>query len=365
MSISKSTSKPPFIKAAESTTDGYEAAIRHFNTFANANGLNSFETTKYRDVTEALFDKFCEYLYKATYTKDGEVTNYSIGAASQYLSGVFMKFKRKFSAHPLMSENINPKCNAPNWYLDIRRNFVKMMFDRIVERGEKVQTKSTRMTNEMLQRICDCLLKMNTDQSVNSRMHYVAAMQSCGRTLEASVASWKQSEWNFLENCLETDWSQVKVAAQKLLMFFNNYESIYQIDFFHAMACMWFIGAGTLEEGDEDYWMFPALVAANDPGREINTTLKSMVVGSTSCRRSSEHYVVGLTDDYSGTSFRNGCINTVLALPYCTMSHVVCLSGHDKKKLCAVFEYTEALPHMVVTAANVVNINPIENRRVK
>jgi hypothetical protein len=72
---------------------------------------------------------------------------------------------------------------------------------------------------------------MNTDQSVTSRTHFVAAVQSCGRTLEATVASWKNSNWNYLENCLETDLSQIKVAAQKLLTFFNNYDSIYQIDF--------------------------------------------------------------------------------------------------------------------------------------
>jgi hypothetical protein len=304
MASSKSVTRSPFVKAAESTTAGYDAAIKHFNIFAAANGYDAFENIKSRDMTEALFDKFCEYLYNATYIKDGEETNYSIGAASQYLSGVFMKFKRKFTHHSLMTENINPKSNAPNWYLDIRRNFVKMMCDRIIERGEKLQTKSTRMTNEMLQRICDCLLKMNTDQSVNSRTHFVAAMQSCGRTLEATVASWKNSEWNYLENCLETDWSQIKVAAQKLLMFFNNYDSIYQIDFFHAMACMWFLGAGTLDEGDDDFWMFPALVSSNDPGRDINTTLRSIAAGSTISRRSSDHCVVGLTDDYSGSQMR-------------------------------------------------------------
>jgi hypothetical protein len=161
-----------FLQPSKSTTVGHGVAMKHFNTFAKENGLNNFDSFKYKDVNEALFDQFCRYIFEATYKKDGEDVHYAVGVASQYFSGIFTNFKKKFPNHQLFVKDIHPKLNVPNWYLNMRRNFVKLLSDRIILKGDKLQTKCTAMTNEMLRRICDRLLHLNTEQDIDTEQEY-------------------------------------------------------------------------------------------------------------------------------------------------------------------------------------------------
>jgi hypothetical protein len=157
------------------------------------------------------------------------------------------------------------------------------------------------------------------------------------------------------------DMSMEKVSAQKLLYMFADYKDWSVCPFF-MLALYRISGNGKrhfTSGAEDDHWIFPNLALACDPVRKMNSTLRSLVSTDNNCSPS----VPGLTNDYTGTGFRIGSINTILGHPSCDIKHAVMRSGHDHKNACSVFEYMYAQPALVATAGRALQEYPSATNR--
>jgi hypothetical protein len=88
----------------------------------------------------------------------------------------------------------------------------------------------------------------------------------------------------------------------------------------------------------------------------MNATLRQLTPGDARAKPGTT--VLGLTDNYTGTGFRIGSINTITAHPDCEFKHAVMRSGHDHTNICAVFEYSIAHPHLVALSGRALQKYP-------
>jgi hypothetical protein len=118
---------------------------------------------------------------------------------------------------------------------------------KAIENGEKIQPNKAASCGRELLIDCSAHLRINTVESIEYRAENVCAWLSCGRTAEATLATYNLASWNFDEDALHTDWSMEKVASQKMLLFYSDAEGCYEIDFYHFyhnLFCYWLVGNG-------------------------------------------------------------------------------------------------------------------------
>lgn len=339
----------------QSTRNGLNAAMRCFATFLIEKQLSE-------EICNCdLFENFADYLLK---------TNYSLGTMVQYLSGVFNSLKKKYPKLDIWMWDTN-RDNVPKWYIKLRNKIRRTVSSKVMEAGEKLQKKSEPIGRNMLSLIAQALLLRNDVDCVEMRADFNMDFNSCGRTGEIATSSYGTAFWDDVQQTLKTDWSMEKVCGQKLLYVYADYDS-YLPCVFHSIACMMICGNGNRHYLDmpkeERHWMFPNMAMHGDPVSKMNSTLRMLVAPATTSvsndNDKSIYYVQGLTNHYTGTSFRTGSINTVMANYYCEVKHAVMRSGHDHTNICSVFEYMHALPEMVATAGKVLSHYPDPTKQV-
>lgn len=166
-----------------------------------------------------------------------------------------------------------------------------------------------------------------------------------------STASYGTSFWDDVENTLKLDLSMEKVSNQKLLYMFADYNEWTACTFF--MLALYRISGNcerfTRSSIVDEHWIFPHLVLTADHVRKMNLTLRQLTPQSDNQSKPGTT-VLALTDNYTGTGFRIGSLNTITAHQDCDFKHGVMRSGHDHTKMCDLFEYSIAHPHLVALA---------------
>jgi hypothetical protein len=183
------------------------------------------------------------------------------------------------------------------------------------------------------------------------------------RTGEVATLSYGTCFWDEIEHGLKLDMSMEKVSSQKLIYMFADYED-WRVCPMFMLALYRISGNGRrhiTSSIEDDHWMFSHLSMAADPVRKMNSTLRAITtkptppIGSKGSSKSTQisgkaKIVQGVDENYTGTSFRIGSINTIINHDDCDYKHAVMRSGHDYSSMCAVFEYTLVSPHLVSTA---------------
>ena len=105
------------------------------------------------------------------------------------------------------------------------------------------------------------------------------------RTGEMSTASYGTCFWDDVENTLKLDLSMEKVASQKLLYMFADFEDWTACPFF--MLALYRI-CGNCERfprtsNVDEHWIFPHLVLT-DPVRKMNAILRQLTLGDTKAK---------------------------------------------------------------------------------
>ena len=125
------------------------------------------------------------------------------------------------------------------------------------------------------------------------------------RTGEMSTASYGTCFWDDIENTLKLDLSMEKVANQKLLYMFADFNEWTACPFFMLALyrisgnCQRFTRSSIVDE----HWIFPHLVLT-DPVRKMNATLRQLVPQN-GHQSQPGTTVLGLSDQYTGTGFSN------------------------------------------------------------
>ncbi len=93
-----------------------------------------------------------------------------------------------------------------------------------------------------------------------------------------STASYGTCFWDDVEHTLKMDLSMQKVANQKMLYMFADYQDWAACPFF--MLALYRISGNcerfTRNSNLDEHWMFPHLVQSSDPVRMMNSTLRSL-----------------------------------------------------------------------------------------
>jgi hypothetical protein len=300
-------------------------------------------------VNAKLFEDFADYLLNHSEPA------YAYGTMVQYISGAFNSIRDRYPQLQLWTQTQVPNANgfAPKWYVNVRRKILRTKVSKCVADGDKLQEKSEPIGRSLVAEIAKCLMKQDDNHSIEMRAAYCANFHCCGRTGEIATASYGTSFWDDVIGTLKTDWSMEKVSEQKLLYLFPDY-SDYRICVFHSIACLMICGNGRrhyiASESLDSHYMFANLAYSNCPVSVMNKTLKSMVMDK---NKPDQLFAEGLTDDHTGTGFRIGSINHIIANQHCDYKHAVMRSGHDSKHLCAIFEYMFAMPSLVCIAGRV------------
>ena len=107
-----------------------------------------------------------------------------MGTILQYVSGVFNVLKKDFPHLPLWKEDLvstgNSRELVPRWYRTIRDNSNRIVCHRLIENGEKIQSKSEPIGRNLLKQLSLALLIRGDTDSVAMATNFVWEYSTCG-----------------------------------------------------------------------------------------------------------------------------------------------------------------------------------------
>ncbi len=97
------------------------------------------------------------------------------GTILQYLSGVYIVLKTSHLRLPLWQENlvITENSSVPQWYNTLRGNISRIVTNRVIQSGEKLQNKSEPIGRNLLIQMTLALLARNDLESVEMATTFV------------------------------------------------------------------------------------------------------------------------------------------------------------------------------------------------
>ena len=164
--------------------------MSHYKSFLLSKSIN---THLEDSISSQLFEGFSIYLTEFKRTRissaandpDSPEENYSLGTVHQYISGVFNVLKQNNPQLPLWQHDLVPTGTkgefVPRWYRTIRENIARRICNRVIQNGEKIQTKSEPIGRNLLTQMTLALMNRNNLDAVEMATTFVWDFSSCGR----------------------------------------------------------------------------------------------------------------------------------------------------------------------------------------
>lgn len=185
-----------------STKSRDKTAMNHFNRFAAASAIPSFDAMRLEDFTSDTIANFADYMIRVAKVKS---YNTIIG----YISSMKNLFERdtrfKHSFHNIVTDAE---------YGDLRKNVSKHYNRQSVITGVPVQQSSPPMTEKDLEILCKIMFQRDSDMSIHDRCLLIWQWQSIGRVSETSNLKFTDIEFLDKTTCFKVNMSRSKTATQ-------------------------------------------------------------------------------------------------------------------------------------------------------
>jgi len=200
------------------------------------------------------WEEFGTYLAKFAMKKDEDLLMWGAAKVNLTQAKVYFERNERYSGNQIWIDQ--------KWYSDIRDAVEKTILHRCVELGIPLVEKADPVGRELMRDMCDAYMKRGTSEDFQWRAATLTTFLAVGRAGEVAFSSYNLARWNTVYNCLFLEWSEIKTNAQKPMNFFPDAEHM-ELDFYHAMACYFIVGAGsssiTSSEDMVQDWIFPFL----------------------------------------------------------------------------------------------------------
>ena len=164
----------------KSKKQGYKSATARFEDFLGA----SITSLSGDLVSPKLFEDFSIHLTSLKKSRESD-ENYSLGTIHQYISGVYNILKRNHPALSLWQQDLVPTGakgeTIPRWYRTVRDNASRIVCNRVIQNGEKLQNKSEPIGRNLLTEMTLALMTRNDLDGVEMATTFVWDFSSCGR----------------------------------------------------------------------------------------------------------------------------------------------------------------------------------------
>ena len=254
----------PMSLVAGSTEVGYINAEKFFSKFAiiqNYPQLNDFSKQHIKgDIKgvpkiQRVFLEFGTFLLNAL----SEQTNSNLapGSQRQYFSGVKTLFMKKFP-HLAMFQRWNL-----DWYNEIYAAIRNRGNAAAIKRGEPLEKRTKGVHAQLLESICDALMKEGTSDAMEERSVLLSLYHSVGRGGEVSTSNWESATWEVIheQSHFGLNWGETKGGKDGLLTFYPDAKS-FQMCFVHGMASYLVTATGKFGAAsvadDQPSWIFSA-----------------------------------------------------------------------------------------------------------
>jgi hypothetical protein len=224
------------------------------------------------------------------------------GTSKQYLSGPKALAEEKFPGNLIWRNQ--------EWYTKIRCDIEATIAKRCIQLGLPVEDKSEPVGRELLIMLTDIMLNTGTEaeqiKAIEFRAAIVMTFAAVGRGGECGLSSYNLAHWNSVYESLFLDWQESKTNQQKPMNFFPDAEH-YQIDFNHAMACYFIVGAGSkylTSRNTDKKWIFPFLDGTT-PGSATTKITEYL-------RRLQPSTGNRVADDVTATALRVGSVQEIV-----------------------------------------------------
>ncbi len=158
-----------------SKKQGYKAATKHLVSFLK----QRLDNLQQNSIIPELFENFSNHLLNLKYKDDF----YCFGTVLQYVSGVYNVLKQRHPRLALWQENlvVTDNSSVPQWYNTLRGNISRIVTNRVIQSGEKLQNKSEPIGRNLLIQMTHALLSRNDIDAVEMATTFVWDFSSCGR----------------------------------------------------------------------------------------------------------------------------------------------------------------------------------------
>ena len=218
---------------------------------------------------------FCTYLIGLTKMNDGEAVSLKIGTLWQYLGAAVTYLKGRFPSNVLFGQN------QDDWYSNMREDLRKNVSDVFIQAGMNITDKAPPIGRTEMIGISSAYIEWNTIVALFRRAALILLFLAVGRGGEIGTASWNQCSYNQDQGSLNMEWSQLKISRQKLMTFHPD-RSCFEMDYLHALACIFMFSAGIskhdLNPDAISFPLFPSMAnLANGCSSKTTTYIRDLV----------------------------------------------------------------------------------------
>lgn len=230
---------PPMNSVKESTKASRASGLAYFTRFCieafNVQSLD--EMTEINSCDTVMLYSFCTYLIGLTKMNDGESVSLKIGTLWQYLGAAVTYIKGRFPTNVLFGNN------QDDWYGAMREDLRKNVADVFIQTGMNITDKAPPIGRTEMIGISCAYMAWNSIDALLRRAALILLFLAVGRGGEIGTASWNQCSYNKDQESLVMEWSQLKTSRQKLMTFHPD-RSCFEMDYMHALACIFMFSAG-------------------------------------------------------------------------------------------------------------------------